>query len=84
MSKITTQITVNGIVASTSYTATMGDPCCDHAANFAFASGASGEGGDVTERVYDELADAWESRDDADETVTINVEGDEITLSVIR
>jgi hypothetical protein len=81
MSKITTQITVNGIVASTSYSATMDDPCCDHAANFVFAED---EGGDVTERVYDELADAWKSREDCAESVTIRVEGDEITLSVVR
>jgi len=81
MSKITTQITVNGIIASTSCTATMGDPCCDHAANFTLGAD---EGGDVTERVYDELADAWKSRADDDESVTINVDGDEITLSVVR
>ena len=81
MSKITTQITVNGIIASTSYTATMDDPCCDHAANFVFPSD---EGGDVTERVYEELSDAWENREDGDDSVTIGVQGDEITLSVIR
>lgn len=81
MSKITTQITVNGIVASTSYTATMDNPCCDHAANFVFPAD---EGGDVTDRVYDELSEAWENRDDDTESVTINVEGDEITLSIVR
>jgi len=81
MSKITTQITVNGIVASTSYSATMDYPCCDHSANFVFPAD---EGGDVTERVYDELAEAWETREDGAESVTIGVEGDEITLSVVR
>lgn len=81
MAKITTQITVNGIVASTSYTATMDDPCCDHSANFTFATD---EGGDATGRVYDELADAWENRDDDTETVTIRIEGDEITLSIVK
>lgn len=80
MIKIATQITVNGIVASTSYTALIDDPCRDHAANFALEGG---EGGDVTERVYDELLEAWESRDDDSESVTIGVEGDEITLSII-
>jgi len=41
-------------------------------------------GGDVTERVYDELQEAWEDRDEDADAVTIRVEGDEITLSVIR
>ena len=81
MSKITTQITVNGIIASTSYTATMDDPCRDHSANFVFPAD---EGGDITERVYDTLLEEWESRDDDSETVTIDIAGYEITLSVIR
>ena len=81
MSKITTQITVNGMVASTSCTATMDDPCCDHGGNF---TSEDGEYGDLNERVYDELQDAWENRDGDAETVTINVEGDEITMSIVH
>ena len=61
--KIETVITVNGIVASTSCTATMDDPCCDHAANF---TSEGGEIGDLNDTVYGELSDAWESRDDGD------------------
>jgi hypothetical protein len=80
MNKITTQITVNGIVASTSQTAVIDDPCLDHGANFVFPAD---EGGDVTERVYSELQAAWANRGDA-ESVIIRVEGDEITLSVVR
>jgi hypothetical protein len=80
-SKIKTQITVNGIVASTSSTATIDDPCCDHLANFVFSTD---EGGDVTERVYDELAEAWGNRKDGVESVTIDVDGDEITLSIVE
>lgn len=80
-SKIKTQITVNGIVASTSSTATIDDPCCDHLANFVFSND---EGGDVTERVYDELSEAWDNRKDGVESVTIGVDGDEITLSIVE
>tara|TARA_R110000823_G_scaffold20193_3_gene62035 strand:- start:18 stop:257 length:240 start_codon:yes stop_codon:yes gene_type:complete len=78
--KIETVIIVNGIVASTSCTATMDDPCCDHAANF---TSEGGEIGDLNDTVYGELSDAWESRDDGDESVTIGVDGDEITLSLV-
>lgn len=76
---ITTEITVNGIVASRSTTATMDDPCRDHAASFYFPAD---EGGDVTERVYNELQDAWDNRE-GERSVTIRVEGDEITLSLV-
>ena len=65
---------------STSSTAAMDDPCRDHAASFVFPCG---EGGDVTERVYDELEEAWRNRKAGSKSVSIGVEGDEITLSVI-
>ena len=80
MNNITTQITVNGMIASTSNTATMDDPCRAHAAIFVFPS----DEGDVTEQVYDGLLDAWKIRESEVESVTIGVAGDEITLSIVR
>lgn len=78
--KITTQITVNGIVVSTSYDATSDDPCHNHTGNF---TSEGGEYGDLNGQVYDELSEAWNNREDGANSVTIGIDGDEITLGVI-
>ena len=78
---IKTSISVNGIWASTSGTASMDDPCKDHAANFGFSDGEGPQ--DFTEECYDALEAAWDERDDGEESVTICLYGDSITLALV-
>lgn len=75
-----TEISVNGILASTSATATIEDPCRDHPANFGYAADEGPE--DCTDEVYDALQDAWESRGAGQDSVSITLHGDCFQLSL--
>lgn len=77
MKTITTEIHVNGILASRSCSATVAEPCRDHTAHFGFAPGEGPE--DITDEVYEALQDAWDDMG-GDREVTVHLHGDEIAL----